>query len=167
MFFILKKIVALAVILHKFPVVPNLILNILYYASYVCFPPLAFVSLFTAPSLLCVNTTFLVSHWFTTKSTKILMFFFSSQLSTIIYYLLLSPKLSLIIYPPLFLTIPFRKGPDGQYTLKKAVEHDGKMVPTVSAHPARFSPDDQYSKQRIEMKKRHKLLPTQQPPLTY
>jgi hypothetical protein len=32
---------------------------------------------------------------------------------------------------------------------------------------ARFSPDDQYSKQRIEMKKRHKLLPTQQPPLTY
>jgi H/ACA ribonucleoprotein complex subunit 3 len=38
---------------------------------------------------------------------------------------------------------------------------DGK--PTLSAHPARFSPDDKFSKQRIACKKRFGLLPTQQP----
>ena len=32
----------------------------------------------------------------------------------------------------------YRKGPDGQYTLKKSIEKDGVMVPTVSAHPGMF-----------------------------
>lgn len=35
--------------------------------------------------------------------------------------------------------------------------------PTQSAHPARFSPDDKFSKQRVACKKRFNLLPTQQP----
>ncbi|OJD33051.1 h aca ribonucleoprotein complex subunit 3 [Diplodia corticola] len=45
------------------------------------------------------------------------------------------------------------------YTLKKIV--DGEA--TKSAHPARFSPDDKYSRQRVTLKKRFGLLPTQQP----
>ncbi|XP_068482864.1 H/ACA ribonucleoprotein complex subunit 3-like protein, partial [Phaseolus vulgaris] len=38
---------------------------------------------------------------------------------------------------------------------------------TQSAHPARFSPDDKYSRQRVLLKKRFGLLPTQQAPLKY
>ncbi|ORY87693.1 nucleolar RNA-binding protein [Protomyces lactucae-debilis] len=45
------------------------------------------------------------------------------------------------------------------YTLKK-VTSDGKI--TKSAHPARFSPDDKYSRQRVTLKKRFGLLLTQQ-----
>lgn len=41
------------------------------------------------------------------------------------------------------------------YTLEK-VAPDGKA--TVSAHPARFSPEDKYSRERILMKKRFNLL---------
>lgn len=36
-------------------------------------------------------------------------------------------------------------------------------TPAASAHPARFSPDDKFSKERITTKKRFNLLPTQQP----
>jgi len=50
------------------------------------------------------------------------------------------------------------------YTLAK-VDPEGK--PTLSAHPARFSPEDKYSRQRITVKTRFGLLPTQQPPLKY
>ena len=50
------------------------------------------------------------------------------------------------------------------YTLSK-VDPNGK--PTFSAHPARFSPEDQYSRQRITVKRRFGLLPTQQPALKY
>uniref|UniRef100_V9LKK2 Nucleolar protein 10 n=1 Tax=Callorhinchus milii TaxID=7868 RepID=V9LKK2_CALMI len=46
------------------------------------------------------------------------------------------------------------------YTLKK-VDPDGRT--TSSAHPARFSPDDKYSRHRIVTKKRFNLLLTQQP----
>ncbi|XP_075438921.1 H/ACA ribonucleoprotein complex subunit 3 [Ascaphus truei] len=46
------------------------------------------------------------------------------------------------------------------YTLLK-VSPDG--MPTSSAHPARFSPDDKYSRHRISLKKRFGLLMTQQP----
>ena len=46
------------------------------------------------------------------------------------------------------------------YTLKKTAP-DGS--PTQSAHPARFSPDDKFSKQRVACKKRFGLLPTQKP----
>lgn len=45
------------------------------------------------------------------------------------------------------------------YTLKKTTE-SGEI--TKSAHPARFSPDDKYSRQRVTLKKRYNLLPTQQ-----
>ncbi|XP_014294930.1 H/ACA ribonucleoprotein complex subunit 3 [Microplitis mediator] len=45
------------------------------------------------------------------------------------------------------------------YTLKK-VDPSGK--PTVTAHPARFSPEDKYSRERITMKRRFGLLLTQQ-----
>ncbi|KAF2260623.1 ribosome biogenesis protein Nop10 [Lojkania enalia] len=44
------------------------------------------------------------------------------------------------------------------YTLKKVV--DGTV--SKSAHPARFSPDDKYSRHRVTIKKRYGLLLTQQ-----
>jgi len=46
------------------------------------------------------------------------------------------------------------------YTLKKEAP-DGS--PTESAHPARFSPDDKFSKHRIVTKRRFGMLLTQQP----
>ncbi|KAI9041682.1 H/ACA ribonucleoprotein complex subunit NOP10 [Aspergillus affinis] len=46
------------------------------------------------------------------------------------------------------------------YTLKK-VDAQGRV--TKSAHPARFSPDDKYSRHRVTLKKRYGLLLTQQP----
>lgn len=54
----------------------------------------------------------------------------------------------------------YTTGPDGKrvYTLKKVTE-EGEI--TKSAHPARFSPDDKYSRQRVTLKKRFGLLPTQ------
>lgn len=42
------------------------------------------------------------------------------------------------------------------YTLEKVAENNQA---TVSAHPARFSPEDRYSRERILMKKRYNLLP--------
>lgn len=36
-------------------------------------------------------------------------------------------------------------------------------TPTKSAHPARFSPDDKFSRERITCKKRFGILPTQLP----
>ena len=56
--------------------------------------------------------------------------------------------------------------PEGKrvYTLAKV---DPAGNPTFSAHPARFSPEDKYSRQRITIKKRFGLLPTQQPALKY
>lgn len=52
-------------------------------------------------------------------------------------------------------------GSDGKrvYTLQKTTA-GGEI--TKSAHPARFSPDDKYSRQRVTLKKRFNLLPTQQ-----
>ena len=44
------------------------------------------------------------------------------------------------------------------YTLKK---EDTVGAPTLSAHPARFSPDDKFSKERIACKKRFNILPIQ------
>lgn len=41
------------------------------------------------------------------------------------------------------------------YTLKK-ITPDGKV--TKSAHPARFSPDDKWSRQRVTLKRRFGLL---------
>ncbi|KAG9240439.1 H/ACA ribonucleoprotein complex subunit 3 [Calycina marina] len=45
-----------------------------------------------------------------------------------------------------------------QYTLKKVIH--GEV--SKSAHPARFSPDDKYSRHRVTLKKRYGLLITQQ-----
>ncbi|KAJ2339738.1 snoRNP complex protein [Coemansia sp. RSA 2618] len=45
------------------------------------------------------------------------------------------------------------------YTLKKTTA-SGEI--TKSAHPARFSPDDKYSRQRVLLKRRFGILPTQQ-----
>ncbi len=52
--------------------------------------------------------------------------------------------------------------PDGRrvYTLKKATP-EGK--PTISAHPARFSPDDKFSRHRVTLKKRCVLRPRPRP----
>ncbi|ORX64297.1 H/ACA ribonucleo protein complex subunit 3 [Linderina pennispora] len=51
------------------------------------------------------------------------------------------------------------------YTLdaegKRKVTDAGEV--TKSAHPARFSPDDKYSRHRVTLKKRFGQLPTQQP----
>jgi H/ACA ribonucleoprotein complex subunit 3 len=44
------------------------------------------------------------------------------------------------------------------YTLRKVI--DGEV--SKSAHPARFSPDDKYSRHRVTIKKRYGLLMTQQ-----
>ncbi|XP_076470306.1 H/ACA ribonucleoprotein complex subunit 3-like [Babylonia areolata] len=46
------------------------------------------------------------------------------------------------------------------YTLKK-VDPNGR--PTLSAHPARFSPDDKFSAERITIKKRFGILLTMTP----
>ncbi|SPO45612.1 probable NOP10 - nucleolar rRNA processing protein [Moesziomyces antarcticus] len=56
----------------------------------------------------------------------------------------------------------FTEDKDGKriYTLnKKTVEG----VITKSAHPARFSPDDKFSRHRVTIKKRFGILPTQLP----
>ncbi len=45
------------------------------------------------------------------------------------------------------------------YTMKVVKEEIGY---TLNAHPARFSPDDKYSAERMELKARFNLLPTQQ-----
>mgnify|MGYP000595582066 CR=1 FL=1 len=50
------------------------------------------------------------------------------------------------------------------YTLKK---EDKEGTPTDSAHPARFSPDDKFSKERIQCKTRFGILPTQLPGHVY
>ncbi|XP_028647089.1 H/ACA ribonucleoprotein complex subunit 3 [Erpetoichthys calabaricus] len=60
----------------------------------------------------------------------------------------------------MFLQIYFNENGDRVYTLKKV---DANGHPTSSAHPARFSPDDKYSRHRIILKKRFGQLLTQQP----
>jgi H/ACA ribonucleoprotein complex subunit 3 len=47
-----------------------------------------------------------------------------------------------------------------QYTLSKA---SPQSVVCKSAHPARFSPDDKFSRHRVVLKKRCGVLPTQLP----
>ncbi|RKP07142.1 Nop10 family nucleolar RNA-binding protein [Thamnocephalis sphaerospora] len=56
----------------------------------------------------------------------------------------------------------YHESADGKrvYTLKK-ISPSGAV--TKSAHPARFSPDDKYSRHRVTLKKRHNLLLTQLP----
>lgn len=49
--------------------------------------------------------------------------------------------------------------------LQKIAPTDGTS--TQSAHPARFSPDDKFSRERVTIKKRFGILPTQQSPVEY
>ncbi|KAI9858871.1 MAG: Long chronological lifespan protein 2 [Vezdaea acicularis] len=60
----------------------------------------------------------------------------------------------------LFMHLMYTLSPTGKriYTLKKI--QNGEV--TKSAHPARFSPDDKYSRHRVTLKKRYGLLLTQQ-----
>ena len=52
------------------------------------------------------------------------------------------------------------EGNNRVYSLKKTTPTN---APTISAHPARFSPDDKFSKQRIITKERHGILMVDQP----
>ncbi|KAJ5238979.1 H/ACA ribonucleoprotein complex subunit 3 [Penicillium chermesinum] len=54
-------------------------------------------------------------------------------------------------------------GPDGKrvYTLKKIPDEDNSQLLTRRSHPARFSPDDKYSRHRVTLKKRYGLLMNQ------
>ncbi|KAJ9477858.1 H/ACA ribonucleoprotein complex subunit NOP10, partial [Pseudozyma hubeiensis] len=56
----------------------------------------------------------------------------------------------------------FTEDKDGKriYTLKKKTIEG---IITKSAHPARFSPDDKFSRHRVTIKKRFGILPTQLP----
>ncbi|KAK7378480.1 hypothetical protein VNO80_03922 [Phaseolus coccineus] len=69
-------------------------------------------------------------------------------------------KLSVTMYLQFYIN----ENGDKVYTTKK---ESPVGLATQSAHPARFSPDDKYSRQRVLLKKRFGLLPTQQPPLKY
>uniref|UniRef100_A0A673BU82 H/ACA ribonucleoprotein complex subunit 3 n=1 Tax=Sphaeramia orbicularis TaxID=375764 RepID=A0A673BU82_9TELE len=60
----------------------------------------------------------------------------------------------------MFLQYYLNESGDRVYTLKKVGPNDH---PTSSAHPARFSPDDKFSRHRVTVKKRFGLLLTQQP----
>ncbi|XP_046872300.1 H/ACA ribonucleoprotein complex subunit 3 [Hypomesus transpacificus] len=60
----------------------------------------------------------------------------------------------------MFLQFYLNENGDRIYTLKKS---DPTGQPTSSAHPARFSPDDKFSRHRVTIKKRFNLLLTQQP----
>ncbi|KAK7336881.1 hypothetical protein VNO77_17432 [Canavalia gladiata] len=64
----------------------------------------------------------------------------------------------------MYLQFYINENGDKVYTTKKETPLG---LATQSAHPARFSPDDKYSRQRVLLKKRFGLLPTQQPPLKY
>ncbi|KAK4742520.1 hypothetical protein SAY87_000521 [Trapa incisa] len=61
----------------------------------------------------------------------------------------------------MYLQFYINENGDKVYTTKK---ESPIGLATQSAHPARFSPDDKYSRQRVLLKKRFGLLPTQQPP---
>ncbi|XP_068444179.1 H/ACA ribonucleoprotein complex subunit 3 [Clinocottus analis] len=60
----------------------------------------------------------------------------------------------------MFLQFYINEAGERVYTLKK-IGPAGD--PTSSAHPARFSPDDKFSRHRVTVKKRFGLLLTQQP----
>lgn len=61
------------------------------------------------------------------------------------------PTPGLALGPPS--PLPQKVGPNGN--------------PTLSAHPARFSPDDKFSRERVTTKRRFNLLPTQHPAPTF
>ncbi|NP_001154152.1 H/ACA ribonucleoprotein complex subunit 3 [Oncorhynchus mykiss] len=60
----------------------------------------------------------------------------------------------------MFLQFYLNENGERVYALKKV---DLLGQPTSSAHPARFSPDDKFSRHRVTLKKRFGPLLTQQP----
>ncbi|KAF4674234.1 snoRNP complex protein [Perkinsus chesapeaki] len=75
---------------------------------------------------------------------------------------------STLVYSFIAMLLRFYLDNEGKrvYTLKQSVPaNDGSDAeqPTFSAHPARFSPDDKYSAERVTIKKRFGVLLTQQP----
>ncbi|CAH1447271.1 unnamed protein product [Lactuca virosa] len=64
----------------------------------------------------------------------------------------------------MYLQFYINENGDKVYTTKK---ESPLGLATQSAHPARFSPDDKFSRQRVLLKKRFGLLPTQKPPRKY
>ncbi|GHJ87918.1 hypothetical protein NliqN6_4320 [Naganishia liquefaciens] len=52
-------------------------------------------------------------------------------------------------------------GSNGGEKARRKITKDGKVA--KSAHPARFSPDDKFSRHRVTIKKRFGILPTQLP----
>ncbi|KAI3526598.1 hypothetical protein L1887_05855 [Cichorium endivia] len=66
--------------------------------------------------------------------------------------------------PEMYLQFYINDNGDKVYTTKK---ESPVGLATQSAHPARFSPDDKFSRQRVLLKKRFGLLPTQKPPKKY
>jgi H/ACA ribonucleoprotein complex subunit 3 len=76
----------------------------------------------------------------------------------------LDNRLPLTLHSMHLMFIPDPQNPSKRiYTLKKVI--DGEV--SKSAHPARFSPDDKYSRHRVTIKKRYGLLLTQQSTCTY
>ncbi|KAJ8639240.1 hypothetical protein MRB53_015934 [Persea americana] len=88
--------------------------------------------------------------------------FVSSLVGDVLTRRLLFVALSL--FATMYLQYYINENGDKVYTTKK---ESPLGVATQSAHPARFSPDDKYSRQRVLLKKRFGLLPTQQPPPKY
>ncbi|KAI8574406.1 hypothetical protein RHMOL_Rhmol01G0351000 [Rhododendron molle] len=68
------------------------------------------------------------------------------------------------IFDRMYLQFYINEKGDKVYTTKK---ESPLGLATQSAHPARFSPDDKFSRQRVLLKKRFGLLPTQKPPPKY
>ncbi|CAH8480226.1 unnamed protein product [Schistosoma bovis] len=51
--------------------------------------------------------------------------------------------------------------------ITKSQSFDPENKPTFSAHPARFTPEDRYSRHRITLKSRFGILPSQGTPIVY
>ncbi|WOO77701.1 H/ACA ribonucleoprotein complex subunit NOP10 [Vanrija pseudolonga] len=63
----------------------------------------------------------------------------------------------------LVLVYAARPAPSGMRTAHTPQKKTSEGKPTKSAHPARFSPDDKFSRHRVTIKKRFGILPTQLP----
>lgn len=70
----------------------------------------------------------------------------------------LQVRLLIQLSPCLALAVPCSRS---QVTFSIVQKATADGAPTQSAHPARFSPDDKFSRERIICKKRFGLLPTQ------
>ncbi|KAJ9543373.1 hypothetical protein OSB04_023080 [Centaurea solstitialis] len=77
---------------------------------------------------------------------------------------LLRPVVYKFARAKMYLQFYINENGDKVYTTKKESPHG---LATQSAHPARFSPDDKFSRQRVLLKKRFGLLPTQKPAKKY